>query len=313
MPAPVDFPAGGVVYYSQKYARLPAGGQGGAAMPAPERPNIAGEPRLTERIRAAAARGALSHAIILSGTGGDLAEAARFTAAALECEGDGPPCGRCGPCRKVLRGVHPDVVTVEDPEHRNIAVEVLRRTAADAYVLPNEGKRKVYIFPDCERLDPKAQNVLLKVVEEGPPRAAFLFCAKNSAVLLPTIRSRAVEWKLSEEARPAAADGDARRLLELFCAGNAAEMAAFCAELENRKPDRETLRGILSDARDLAAAGLAAACGVPGDEFAALLAERAGRRRLAKAAEVLDQFTRACQYNINAGQLTGALAVALTE
>ena len=118
---------------------------------AAERMTIPGQERLTEELRQAAARDALGHAVILSGSG-DLLAAARFVAAAMECEGPDRPCGQCGPCRKVLRGIHPDVAVVEDPEHRNVAVEVLRRAAADAYILPNEGRRKVYIFPDCSLL-----------------------------------------------------------------------------------------------------------------------------------------------------------------
>ena len=161
-----------------------------------EQLTIPGEPLLAQRLREAAGRDALGHALILSGQG-DLPAAARFAAAAMECIGEGRPCGMCLPCRKVMRGVHPDIVTVTDPDHKNISVDVLRDVVADAYTLPNEGRRKVYVFPDCALLEAKAQNVLLKVVEDGPPHAAFLFCAANSAALLPTIRSRAVEWKLS--------------------------------------------------------------------------------------------------------------------
>ena len=56
-------------------------------------PAIPGEPRLTERLREAAGRDALGHALILSGQG-DLAAAARFA------EKTGPaasavPAGRC--------------------------------------------------------------------------------------------------------------------------------------------------------------------------------------------------------------------------
>lgn len=133
--------------------------------------------------------------------------------------GDNPPCGVCPACRKVLRDIHPDVITVRDPDHKNIAIEVLRSVRSDAYILPNEGRRKIYLFPDCALLDPKGQNVLLKVLEEGPPHAAFLFCAESSALLLPTIRSRCVEWRLSPPSQSSAADSDARQLCELLCTG----------------------------------------------------------------------------------------------
>ena len=224
----------------------------------PEQLTLPGELRLARRIRKAAGRGTLGHAAILSGRG-DLAAAARFLAAAMECEGSGPPCGQCGPCRKVLRGIHPDVITVEDREHKSISLEVLRRTAADAYVLPNEGRRKIYLFPDCGVLEPKSQNVLLKVLEEGPPHAAFLFCAENSMALLPTIRSRAVEWRLAGGSEsPGGGAAQAETLCELLCGSSQADLLAFCTELETGRVEREELQALLSEARDLLAEGLAA-------------------------------------------------------
>lgn len=278
-----------------------------------ERLSIPGQPRLTERVRQTAARDAFGQALILSGTG-DLAASARFFAAAMECTGEDRPCGMCGPCRKVLRGVHPDVITVEDPEHKNIAVDVLRKHVADAYILPNEGKRKIYIFPDCSLLDPKAQNVLLKVVEEGPPHGVFLFCAENSAVLLPTIRSRAVEWKLSNAVEAAAGDDDmARRLCTLLQEGKAADIVAFCTELEVARTDREALQTVLSNTRDLLSAALRCCYTGEGDRLAAQTARICGRRRIARRIEVLETFIRQCNYNVNVGQLTGALGVALCD
>ncbi len=272
---------------------------------------IPGQPRLMERVRSAARRGAMPHAVIFSGQG-DLTAAARFAAAAMECSAAQPPCGVCPACRKVLRDIHPDVITVLDPEHKNLSMEILRSVRSDAYIMPNEGKRKIYIFPDCGLLDPKTQNVLLKVLEEGPPHAAFLFCARNSAVLLPTIRSRAVEWKLAAGDVCPEADTGAAQLCQLLCRRDTAELAAFCAGLENSKASREELQKLLSDARDLAAAGLAACYGAgPGDALSRHLSQEMGRQRLAKAAEVLDRFSRQCGYNINVGHLTGALAVAL--
>ena len=97
-----------------------------------------GEPAAI-RIREAATRGTLSHALLFTGSG-DLAAAAQYAAAALECTGTGErPCGVCPACRKVLAGIHPDVITVQDPDHKNIAVDVVRDIRADAYIRPNEG------------------------------------------------------------------------------------------------------------------------------------------------------------------------------
>ena len=90
------------------------------------------------RIREAATRGTLSHALLLTGSG-DRMSAACFAAAALECTGEeSRPCGVCPACRKVLAGIHPDVITVRDPDHKNIAVDVVRAIRADAYIRPNE-------------------------------------------------------------------------------------------------------------------------------------------------------------------------------
>ena len=274
---------------------------------------IPGDPRLAQRISETAAAGALSHAIILSGQG-DLAAAARYTAAAMQCSAANRPCGVCPACSKVLRDIHPDVTAVADPEHKNISVEVLRQVRSDAYILPNEGKRRIYIFPDCDLLDPKAQNVLLKVLEEGPPHAAFLFCARNSAALLQTIRSRAVEWKLSPGESARAGDDGARQLCELLCGGKAADIIAFCTDLENSKLKREELQTLLSGARDLLSGALAACYGAgDGDELSRRMAQTLGRRKLAALVEILQKFTLQCTYNIGVGHLTGALSVALTE
>lgn len=292
-------------------ARLLGGGRREGERPMGEQLTIPGEPLLAQRLREAAGRDALGHALILSGQG-DLPAAARFAAAAMECIGEGRPCGMCLPCRKVMRGVHPDIVTVTDPDHKNISVDVLRDVVADAYTLPNEGRRKVYVFPDCALLEAKAQNVLLKVVEDGPPHAAFLFCAANSAALLPTIRSRAELWRLPPAGAVGEADGGGRRLCELLRSGKRADLVGFFMDLENSKRKREELRDMLAEARSLLTGGLAACYG-GGDGFSRQLARDMGRRRLAAAVDILGKYLLRCGYNIGVGHLTGALAAELTE
>jgi len=204
---------------------------------------------LALRIRDLAARHALSHAIILTGQV-DLSAAARHLAAAMECQAAHPPCGTCNICHKVLTDIHPDVTWVVDPEHKNISIDVLRTVRSDAYILPNEGQRKVYIFPDCSLLDAKAQNVLLKVVEEGPSHAAFIFCAESSGVLLQTIRSRCVEWKLNGEKETPSCDA-ADELCALLDRRDPLALTAWLTGLEPGKMKREELIRLLDAVRDL--------------------------------------------------------------
>jgi len=271
------------------------------------------DPGLARRIRQTAGKNALSHGVILSGQG-DLPRAARFLAAAMECESGDKPCGLCPVCDKVLRDIHPDVITVEDPDHKNLSMDVLRQIRADAYVLPNEGHRKVYIFPNCEIFDPKTQNILLKVLEEGPVHAAFIFCAANSAVLLQTIRSRCVEWKLTVGESAPGADSGGAQLCRLLCAGKAADITAFCTDLENSKITREELQRLLSDARDIVSRALAACYGAgDADALATQMARDMGRQKLSATADVLQDFARQCAYQVGVGHLTGALAVELSE
>ena len=269
---------------------------------------IEGNEGLAEEIRAAAGRDALGSAYILSG-GGSRGEAGRYLAAAMECRGERPPCGVCAACRKVRAGIHPDVVVVEDAEHKNISTEVLRAVRSDAYILPNEGKRKVYLFPDCSRLDAKSQNVLLKVLEEGPAHAAFLFCAQTSAQLLPTIRSRCVTLRLAEGAEEGPAERDrAEWLCSLLLGGDTLGLAAFFTAVETGKMKREELQALLTETRDRIVQALAETGpgGRPADS-------RLSRRQLTGMADVLERQIRQLRFNLGVGHVAGALSVELAR
>ena len=261
------------------------------------------------RIREAADRGTLSHALLFSGSG-DRLSAARFAAAAMECQsGRGRPCGACAACRKVFADIHPDVVTVRDEAHKNLSVDTIRQMRADAYVQPNEGARKVYIFPDCGILTEQDQNVLLKLVEEGPPYAAFLFCTETAATLLPTIRSRCVEWKLrggDEDAR----DDTARDLCRVFASGQLLPVSQYLVGLENKRLKREQLQQLLEAGWRAAAEALLAAYGKP-DPADIPGAEELHRgltvRQLRGLTELMKRYCLECRYNVGVGHVLGAL------
>lgn len=273
---------------------------------------------IARRIWEAAGRGTLSHALLFSGSGDRIA-AAQYAAAAMECQGGGQkPCGTCPACRKVFSGIHPDVITVRDEAHKNLSVDTVRQIRADAYIRPNEGARKVYIFPDCTILTEQDQNVLLKIVEEGPPYAAFLFCAENSSVVLQTLRSRCVELKLHPAVTVEKESSEAGvELCRLLAAGKRGTVTELMVRLEKKRLDRDGLAAMLDQARTLLAAALLAQYGQsPEGPDAALivqLGKRLTKQRIMGTIELLQTYRGACSYNVGASHVLGALAVELEE
>ncbi len=156
---------------------------------------LLGNEQLKENLRMSVGRGRISHFYLISGPAGSGKHTlARLLAAAILCQGEEKPCMQCNACRKVMGANHPDCITVEDPEHKNVAVRIVRDARADMYVRPNESDRKVYIFP--QELGIEGQNALLKVLEEPPAYGVFILLSDNPEKLLPTVRSRCTELRL---------------------------------------------------------------------------------------------------------------------
>ena len=191
----------------------------------------------------------LSHAYLITGGSGDSRAAllGRLTAAYL-CEGGRPPCGVCRACRKAAAGTHPDVLRTAPPlDKQEIGVDQIRALRADAYIRPNEGKRKVYLIDPADAMNPAAQNALLKVLEEGPAYAAFLLSAAQPGRLLDTVRSRCELLALPpEEARPdPELERQAAGLAELLLTGTELAAAQALVELELDKPKPDQLAALL--------------------------------------------------------------------
>lgn len=271
-----------------------------------------------QRLREAAARGTLSHALIFSGPG-ERTAAARYAAAAMECTAGGErPCLACPDCRKVIRDIHPDVVFVRDEEHAEISVDIVRRARADAFIRPNEGARKIYIFEDCSLLTEKDQNVLLKTVEEGPAYAAFFFCTENAAALLQTIRSRCVEVKTAPVQQDEGAGlPQAIELARVIAAGSAARRAAFFVSLEREKIKRDALGALFEQTRLLFSAALLSLYGeAPAEnerEIAALISKSLTKPQILGTIDLLRTYRSHCTYNVGTGAALGGFAVELEE
>ncbi len=159
---------------------------------------LLGNDETKRRLEAALDSGRTSHAYLIAGPAGSGKRTlARLLAAGLECTGAGRPCGVCRACRKVLGDAHPDVITVDDPDRRQLPVDLIRRMRSDAFVRPNEGAKKVFVVPRAQDMNESGQNALLKVLEEPPAYGVFLLLADAPEKLLPTIRSRCVELHMA--------------------------------------------------------------------------------------------------------------------
>lgn len=229
---------------------------------------LAGHAVARRRLAQAIRSDRLPQVILLSGPEGvGKQRLALWAAQFLLCEAPGEePCGTCRACRLVLGLAHADlhwVVPIPRPkagepdkqveeaaeslaeamEERRKAplygpvdgmaghgMATARLIAQRAALKPVEGKRRVFILGEAERLvvqeaSPEAANALLKLLEEPPAETYFLLTAAEPGKLLPTIRSRAVPLRLgrltdaevrsflARELDPAPAGGELDRLV----------------------------------------------------------------------------------------------------
>ena len=163
---------------------------------------LLGNERLKQNLVKTLHSGRISHFYLISGPQGSGKKTlAQLLGQAILCQGRDKPCGTCPACRKVLHHNHPDFITVTDPEHKNVAVKIVRDIREDVFIRPNEADFKVYLFP--QDLGIEGQNALLKILEEPPSYGVFLLLTDNPEKILPTVRSRCTELKM--QALPAQA------------------------------------------------------------------------------------------------------------
>lgn len=107
----------------------------------------------------------------------------------MECE--------CNSCHKIQEKNHPDIhILGDDEDERSIKIEAIRESISKAALKPYEGKYKVFVLKDAERLTADASNAILKTLEEAPAHTVFVLLAETKSSLLETIQSRAFEIRL---------------------------------------------------------------------------------------------------------------------
>ncbi len=201
-----------------------------------------GNPRIVTALRGMLSSERVPHAMLFSGPRGvGKFTLARMFAQAANCERMRDDfCGECEPCRKIAqladlrplieaglaqRGERPDSATVEriplllethpdvwaivpdpvrpkDPVARPVLhVGQLRAVQRAAYFKPR-GRRRMFLIDGAETMRWDLANIFLKILEEPPESATLILLAPSPFQLLPTIRSRCLQFSFTPLATP---------------------------------------------------------------------------------------------------------------
>ena len=155
--------------------------------------SIIGHQQIIEQFQRTVASGRIAGAYLFVGPAGVGKETvARYFAQLIFCQQDAQPptvCGTCLACRKVDSGNHPDLQFIR-PDGSLLKIGQIRELRRQVIYAPLEASRKVYILTDVDRMNPEAENCLLKTLEEPPAASVLILLTSNLQALLPTTRSR---------------------------------------------------------------------------------------------------------------------------
>jgi DNA polymerase-3 subunit gamma/tau len=158
----------------------------------PQGPNeVLGQDHVVRGLMGAVREGRLAHAYLFTGPRGTgKTSTARILAKMVNCE-LGPtaePCGTCSQCVAIREGQHLDVVEIDAASHGG--VDDARDLREKAPTAPVQGREKVYIIDEAQRLSREAFDALLKVFEEPPTGVRFVLATTEPHKMPATIVGR---------------------------------------------------------------------------------------------------------------------------
>ncbi len=156
---------------------------------------IYGHDWAVDQLRKSMAHDRVRHAYLIAGAESVGKETlARAFAMALNCTHADPeqrPCGECSSCRRILSGNHPDILySQRDSDSSPLKIEEIRSVMQRLALKPFEARYRVAIFRDFDTAQPRAQDALLKTLEEPAPHALLILLTRSLEPILPTITSR---------------------------------------------------------------------------------------------------------------------------
>ena len=155
--------------------------------------DVIGQDHVTVPLGRALENNRVNHAYLFSGPRGcGKTTSARILARCLNCE-EGPtatPCGRCRSCIDLARGGPGSIDVIEIDAASHGGVDDARDLRERAYFAPVHSRYKIYIVDEAHMVTQQGFNALLKLVEEPPPHAKFVFATTEPDKVIGTIRSR---------------------------------------------------------------------------------------------------------------------------
>jgi DNA polymerase III subunit gamma/tau len=163
----------------------------------PQAPDeVLGQEHVVRALAGAVTEGKLAHAFLFSGPRGTgKTSSARILAKMVNCD-QGPtatPCGVCEQCVRIRDGTHLDVWEIDAASHGG--VDDARELRERAPTAPAQGREKVYIIDEAQRLSREAFDALLKLLEEPPPGVRFVLATTEPHKMPPTIVGRCQKFE----------------------------------------------------------------------------------------------------------------------
>ena len=148
-------------------------------------------------LKSAMAKDRIAHAYLFYGMEGiGKRTTAAVFARALNCGAEDPPCDACPSCRKAEHKNHPDIVTIT-AEGQFIKIGAVKELQERMTFRPSEGRRRVFIMPEADRMNAAAANALLKTLEEPSAGNILLLTTARPYALPMTILSRCQHLRFS--------------------------------------------------------------------------------------------------------------------
>lgn len=160
--------------------------------------NWSQDQKLAEKIRRSILAGNVFHAYVIEGdTCVDKVQFAKEMLKAILCrQAPGEGCDQCLSCRKIDHDNYEDLYFVQS-DGLSVKDEAVFKLQEKLRLVPSGGERNLAIIKDADTMTVRAQNRLLKTLEEPPEGTVILLLSENKENLLETIRSRCVCYQLS--------------------------------------------------------------------------------------------------------------------